>query len=353
MIVIDRNEVRRLLDLEALDDALTAAMSDLSEGRASVPDRIGAVVPQPIGTLAAMPCYIPALNTLVAKLITSFPANAGTSRPTHQAVILVFDPLTGTPQALMDGDEITAVRTAACSAISVRLLARSDAHVLAVLGTGVQARSHVRAVLRVRSVTEIRLAGRDLQRTTALAIDLERQFEVSVLPTDSYRTALDGADIVCSTTHALSPTVRREWLTPGVHVCSVGHNPIGREVDDATVVDSLVCVDSRQAALAPLPAGSNDLIEPIRAGVIAEDHIHAELGELVTGRRHGRTATDQITLYKSVGVAAQDAAAAAVVLAVADQASAGCRVSLADGRLAADHRTRPRKRPTLASDMDA
>jgi alanine dehydrogenase len=327
MLVISANEVRTLLDLDALDDALVAAMSDLSEGRASTPDRIGVVLPHSIGRLAAMPCYVPALNTLVAKLITSFPANAGTSKPTHQAVILAFDPLTGTPQVLMDGTEITAVRTAACSAISVRLLARSDAHVLAVLGTGVQARAHVRAVLRVRPISEIRLAGRDEEKTTALAAEFERELAVPVRATDSYQTALRGADIVCATTHALTPSVRREWLAPGAHVCSVGHNPAGRELDDDTVVDALVCVDARQAALAPLPAGTNDLIEPIRAGMIAEDHVHAELGELLNGTKHGRANRDQITLYKSVGVAAQDAAATAVVLAAARQAVAGCRTT--------------------------
>jgi ornithine cyclodeaminase len=122
--------------------------------------------------------------------------------------------------------------------------------------------------------------------------------------------------------------VRREWLTPGVHITSVGYNPAGRELDDRTVADALVCVESRGAVLAPAPAGSNDLIEPIRDGVIGEDHIHAELGELVLGTRAGRTAREQITLYKSVGVAVQDAVAAALALEAAREQGAGRRLEL-------------------------
>jgi ornithine cyclodeaminase/alanine dehydrogenase-like protein (mu-crystallin family) len=140
---------------------------------------------------------------------------------------------------------------------------------------------------------------------------------------DSYQEALAGADIVCATTHASDPVVHRAWLSPGTHVTSVGYNPMGRELDDQTVADALVCVESRRAVLAPIPAGSNDLIEPIQAGVISQDHIHAELGELVTGTRPGRSSSEQITLYKSVGVAVQDAAAATVVLAAARERGTG------------------------------
>jgi ornithine cyclodeaminase/alanine dehydrogenase-like protein (mu-crystallin family) len=322
------DDVAALLDVDALIDALAPAMADLSAGRASVPDRIGAVVPEVDGRLMAMPGYVPSQGSLVTKLVSVFPRNAGTALPTHQAIIVVFDPATGAPAALLDGTVITAVRTGACSALSARMLAREDASVLAVLGTGVQARSHARAVSRVRPVHEIRVAGRNLSRAESLAAELQKELDVEVRAVDSYREAMAGAQIVCATTHPGDPVVQREWLHPGTHVTSVGWSPTGREVDDATVAEALVCVESRRAALAPVAAaGTPDLAEPLGDGLITEDLI-VELGELVAGTREGRTSPDQITLYKSVGVAAQDATAATLVLAAARQAGAGRNLAL-------------------------
>jgi ornithine cyclodeaminase len=200
--------------------------------------------------------------------------------------------------------------------------------VLAVLGTGVQARSHARAICRVRPIRQIRIAGRDSANAAALAAELSAVLESEVQAVSSYAEALDGADIAAATTHAAEPVIRRSWLTPGVHITSVGYNPAGREIDDATVIEALVCVESRQAVLAPLPAGSNDLLMPIRDGLITADHVHAELGELIAGSRQGRTTPDQITLYKSVGVAAQDAAATALVVAAAREQSVGEEITL-------------------------
>jgi ornithine cyclodeaminase/alanine dehydrogenase-like protein (mu-crystallin family) len=191
---------------------------------------------------------------------------------------------------------------------------RSIGRPIAVLGTGVQARSHARAVSRVRPVPGIRLAGRTPSRAEALAAELQTELDAEVCAVGSYREAMDGAHIVCATTHPGDPVVRREWLQPGTHVTSVGWAPAGREVDDATVADALVCVESRRVALAPVSAaGSPDLAEPPSQGILVEDDI-VELGELVGGTRPGRTSPDQIRLYKSVSVAVEDATAAALVL---------------------------------------
>jgi alanine dehydrogenase len=328
MLVLSGHDIRRLLDLDALIDALAAAMADLSAGQASAPERIAAFVPEHDGLLAAMPGYVPSREALVSKLVTLYPRNAGTDIPTHQATIAMFDPRTGSPTALLDGTEITTVRTGAASALSVRLLAREDAAVLAIIGTGVQARSHARAVVRVRPISEIRIAGRDPRKAGALARDLAQELGLPVRAARSSEEALAGADVVCATTHAKEPVVHREWLASGAHVTSVGYNPAGRELDDQTVVDALVCVESRHAVLAPEPAGSNDLTQPIRDGLISAEHIHAELGELVSGTKSGRTSDEQLTLYKSVGVAVQDAAAAALVLAKAREIGAGVQVAL-------------------------
>ncbi|MGW0425292.1 ornithine cyclodeaminase family protein [Streptomyces sp. NPDC003015] len=328
MLVLGRSQVEALLDVDSLIDALAPAMADLSAGRASVPDRVAALVPDRDGFLAAMPGFLPSAGVLMTKLVSLFPHNDGARLPTHQALIMAFDPDTGEPAALLDGTAITAARTGACSALSVRLLAREDATVLAVLGTGVQARSHARAICRVRPIRQIRIAGRDREKAAALAEELSAEMEGDVRAVFSYAEALDGADIAAATTHAVEPVIRRSWLTPGVHITSVGYNPAGREIDDATVAEALVCVESRQAVLAPLPAGSNDLLLPMRDGLITADHVHAELGELIAGSRPGRTTPDQITLYKSVGVAVQDAAATALVLASAREQSIGEEITL-------------------------
>ena len=326
MLILNRLQVEALLDVDALIDALASAMADLSAGRASVPDRVAALVPEHEGFLAAMPGFVPSAKVLMSKLVSLFPHNAGTGLPTHQAVIVAFDPDTGQPVALLDGTAITAIRTGACSALSARLLARPDADVLAILGTGVQARSHARAMCRVMPIRQIRVAGRDYAKAAALAAELSDTLQTGAQAVETYREALQGAGIACATTHAAEPVIRRSWLTAGVHVTSVGYG--GREIDDATVADALVCVESRRAALAPFPSGSNDLLMPIRDGVITADHVHAELGELVAGIKPGRNSPDQITLYKSVGVAVQDAAAAALVLVAAHKEGIGEEIAL-------------------------
>jgi alanine dehydrogenase len=315
VIFLSEPEVRELLDLDQLVDALADAHRDLSAGEASMPPRIAAMVQERQGLLGVMPAYLPSAG-LACKLVTLFPQN--TDRHTHQAVIVVFDPENGTPLALMDGTYITATRTAAGSALATRLLAREDAEVLALLGTGVQAHSHARALPRVREFTEIRVAGRDRVKAEALAREIGPHARV----VSSYEEAIRNADVVAATTHSTDAIVRREWLSPGVHVNSVGLNPAGREVDEQTVADALLVVEARESALAPPPAGAPELI-----GVSPAD-VHAELGELVAGTKRGRSSQDEITLYKSVGVAVQDVAAAALVLAAAQGRSVGLAIDL-------------------------
>jgi alanine dehydrogenase len=313
MLVLTQADVRGLLDLDGLVDALAEAHAGLSSGQASMPPRIAALVSERNALLGVMPSYLPSTG-LACKLVTLFPRNE--DRPTHQAIVCVFDPEHGTPLALMDGTYITATRTAAGSALATRLLAREDARVLAIIGTGVQARTHARAIPRVRQIEEIRIAGRDRANAQRLAD------EVGGVVADSYQDAIRDADVVAAATHAAEPVVRREWLSPGTHVNSVGLNPAGREVDEATVDEAVLVVESRESALAPPPAGAPELagIDPAR--------VHAELGELVAGRKPRRRSREEITLYKSVGVAVQDAAAAALVLAAARERSVGREIEL-------------------------
>jgi ornithine cyclodeaminase/alanine dehydrogenase-like protein (mu-crystallin family) len=326
MLILSRSEVESLLDLDRLVDAVAAAMVDLSGSRASAPPRVAAVVADRHAMLVAMPAFLPSARALATKLVSVFPENS--DRPTHQAIICCFDPVNGAPIALMDGTYVTAARTAAGSVLATRLLAREGARVVSVIGTGVQARSHARAAACLPGVQEVQVAGRDPGKARALVDEL-RESGIAGTALPSLEDAVRSADVVCATTHAAEPVVRREWLRPGTHVNSVGYNTAGAgEVDVQTIRDALVVVESRAAALAAPPAGAVELGLAIDRGAIDADHIHAEIGEIVAGDRAGRTDDGEITLYKSVGVAVQDTAAATLVWEAACARRVGTEVEL-------------------------
>jgi alanine dehydrogenase len=310
MLVLTRADVEELLDLDELVGALARAHEELSSGAVSMPPRIAALAAD--GLLGAMPAYLPSAG-LGCKLVSLFPHN--TDRPTHQAAIVLFDPANGSPVAFMDGTYITATRTAAAAALAARLLARPDAKVLAIIGTGVQARSHVRAFSRIREWGEIRIAGRDPAKAEALAAEL------GLVHAPSFEAAVRGADVVAASTHSAEPVVMADWVAPGAHVSSVGYNAPGSELDPALVRAATIVVESRESSFAPPPGGAPEL-----AGI--DPAVVSELGELVSGDRRGRATPIEITLYKSVGVAAQDLAAAALVLTAARVRNVGLELDL-------------------------
>jgi ornithine cyclodeaminase len=236
----------------------------------------------------------------------------------------------------MDGTYITAMRTAAGSALATRLLARRDARVACVIGTGVQARAHVTLLARHPGIDLIRVAGRDASKVTRL-VDEFAELEPRMEAAPSIEEGVRSADIVCATTHSDRPVVRRPWLRPGSHVNVVGVNASGEgEVDAETIRDSLVVVESRAAALAgPTSAGAFELRRAIETRLITADHVHAEIGELLSGTVTGRTDDRQITLYRSVGVAVQDAAAAGLVLRAAQRRGVGTVLAVEDMTAAA------------------
>jgi alanine dehydrogenase len=326
MLVLSGAEVESVLDLGALVDALAEAMADFSAGRASMPPRIAARVDERDGFLATMPAYLPSAGALTTKLVSLFPRN--TERPTHHALVCCFDPEDGSPIAVMDGGYLTAARTAAGSVLATRLLARADASAVTIIGTGVEARSHALAFGAHAPIRAITIAGRDPAKVSDLVADL-RAHGLDVHAGRSIREAVASADIVCTTTHADRPVVERSWLPPGTHLNSVGFNNAGvGEVDTDTVRDAVVVVESREAVLAPEPAGAIELQRAIALGVIDAQHIRAEIGELVAGTATGRTGPGDLTLYRSVGIAVQDAAAAALVLAAARGRGLGTEVPI-------------------------
>ena len=329
MLILNAAEVEAALDLDELRDAVAAAMVDLSAGRASMPSRIAALVPERHALLAAMPAFLPSADALTTKLVSLFPENR--DRPTHQALIACFDPATGTPIAVMDGRVITESRTAAASALSARLLARADARIAAVIGTGAQAHAHALALARDPRFTTLRIAGRRPEAAAALVAEVRPHVRVglTVEAAPSIDDAVRSADVVAAATHTDTPVVRRAWLKDGTHVSSVGFNTSGEgEVDQQTVIDAALFVESRESALTPPPTGGIEIGTAIAAGAITKDHIRAEIGQVIAGTATGRRNDHEITLYKSVGVAVQDAAAAALVLRIARDRGLGTEVSI-------------------------
>lgn len=310
MLFISRAQVGPLLDLDALIEALGSAFIEVSAGRASVPPRVAAFSKE--GFLGAMPGFVE--GTLAAKLVSVFPGNVGSGLPGHQALVALFDPSTGTPLAVMDGIIITAYRTACASAVSVKALAREDARVLTVIGAGVQGRSHAEVVPRVCHFEEVRIASRTAEHARSLA------GELGAVHVESIEEAVRGADVVCLCTESPTPVIDRSWLSPGAHVTSVGFSTSGGELDRGTLQTGLLVVESR-VAFEPPPAGAGELVgmDPLEA---------AELGEILAGARVGRTSNDQITVYKSMGHAVEDAVAARLVYEAAVARSVGTEIEL-------------------------
>ena len=296
-VMLDEDAVRRHLRMEDLIPAMARALADLSAGRAVQPGRQMMEVTGQGGFFAAMPAYAGALG---AKLVTFYPDNRGI--PTHHALVLLFRPETGEPLVTMDGRLITEMRTAAVSAVATRLLARSDATTLAILGSGVQARSHLQALRLVRAFRDVRVWS----PRNAGAFAQQHGVRAAV----SAEEAVRGADVVVVATTARTPVLFGEWLLPGTHVNAVGAvRPDWRELDDETLRRARLYVESRESATRE--AGD----------VIAAGKVFAEVGEVVAGLRPGRQTPEEITLFKSVGVAVADVAAADLVYREAKSAA--------------------------------
>ena len=313
LLYLSRADVERVLDVDAMLEALAAALIAFSAGKTSVPPRVAAVV-QGRGLLGAMPGYVPGV-ALETKLVSVFPENDHHGLPSHQGVIALFDESSGTPLALMDGTRITAIRTGGTAAVAARALAREDASVLAILGAGAQGWSHLETFPRVRKFREIRIASRNPERAQALAAR-----HPLALAVPSFEDAVRGADVVACCTDAREPILRRDWLQPGVHVSAVG-GTFGPELDRETVAAARVFVEWRGAVTNAPPAGAHELQGLDPASV-------TEIGEVLAGRKPGRQSRDEITLYKSTGHAVEDAATARLVYDRALDMGVGVRLPL-------------------------
>jgi ornithine cyclodeaminase/alanine dehydrogenase-like protein (mu-crystallin family) len=314
VLMLSQADVHGLLDLDRLLDALEEGFRALSSGRADVAPRT-AVNAERKGFLQSMPGYAAGLG-LGAKLVTVFPENHPIGLPSHQALIALFDPATGSPLAVMDGTRVTAIRTAGAAAVSARHLARNDARILAILGAGVQGHAHLEILPRVRNFEEIRIASRTMESAQRLAQRDPRAHAVG-----NYEAAVHGADVVALCTHSGAPVIRRDWVGPGTHVTSVGFAPPAGELDRELAETATLYVESRATAFQPAPVGCAELV-----GMDAEQA--NEIGEVLLGTRPGRRSRDEITVYKSMGHAVEDLAAAGLVYRAALAKGAGAAFEL-------------------------
>jgi ornithine cyclodeaminase len=327
MRILSAQDVRLALPMAEAIEGMKQAFAQLSTGQAVVPLRGRVDVAPQSGTTLVMPAFLAQSNDLAVKVVSIFPGNSERGEPTIYAAVLVLDAETGRPLALLEGGTLTAIRTGAGSGAATDLLAREDASVVAILGSGVQARTQLEAVCTVRQIREVRVYSPNRQNAERFADEMRGVGpEPEVIEVvESAETAVRQADIICAATSSSQPVFSGKDVAPGTHINGVGsYTPAMQEVDAETVQHALVVVDERAAAWEE----AGDLIVPLQAGLITEAHIHAELGEIVAGLKPGRTSPEQITFFKSVGVAVQDAISGRIALENAVVHGLGMEVSL-------------------------
>ncbi len=329
VLIVNQHEVPQLLPMPECIAAMAEALSALAEGKVVLPLRQVVLLPDKQAAVASMPAYSQALKAIAVKVITVFPDNRGTQYDSHQGALLLFEGEHGSLRAIVDASEVTAIRTAAVSAVATRLLAREDAGDLAIVGSGVQARTHLEAMLQVRKIRRIRVWSRTPEHARAFAERESRRHAVEIEPANSARGAVRGADIICTTTAAREPVLKGDWVSPGAHINAVGASfPTARELDTALVKRARLFVDRRESALNE----AGDFLIPRSEGAIGDDHIQAEIGELLVGRIAGRKSANEITLFKSLGLAVEDLASVVHIYRRALERNAGTWVELGGSR---------------------
>jgi ornithine cyclodeaminase len=306
-LLLSEKDVRVVLGMDDLISAMETALDQFSAGHVRQPLRNIVDLADRHAFYGVMPAYMAQPAALGTKLVSVYHTNAERGLPSHLATIVLHDPETGALLAILDGRYITEARTAAVSAASAKHLARQDARVLAVLGSGVQARSHIDALTRVRPFSEIRVWGRHEGRVRALLQSIPNHVRSTLVAAPSAEAAADGADVIALVTASRDPVLTRAAVRAGAHICAVGAcRPDQREMETALVRDARVFVDSRTGAIAE----AGDLVIPIKEGAINASHIAGELGDVFGGRVPGRRDDAEITIFKSLGMAVEDVAAA-------------------------------------------
>ena len=307
VLIVNQAEVVQLLPMDECIEAMARTLKTLARGGAILPLRPTMPLPEGLGVLAMMPSFLSDPGAIGLKAITVFHKNHGTIYDSHQGAVLLFEPEHGSLRAVVDASEVTAIRTAAVSGVATRLLAREDAGVLALIGSGTQARTHLEAMLAVRPIRHVRVWSRDPAHARDFAERESRRHNIAVEPAESAERAVEGADIICTVTSSTEPVLMGGWLAPGMHINAIGSSrATARELDATAIARSRLYVDRRESTLNE----AGDFLYAKREGAVGDGHILAEIGEILIGEAGGRSSPEQITLFKSLGLAIEDTAAA-------------------------------------------
>jgi len=304
--IINQAEVLELLPMRECMDAMAEALRTLARVNAILPLRPILWLPQKVGALGMIPAYLGDVKAMGLKVVSVFPGNHGTEYDSHQGAVMLFETEHGRLLAIIDASEITAIRTAATTAVATQALARPDAGDLAILGTGVQAGTHLEAMLLARPIRRVRVWSRNPDHARQFAEREGHRHGLAIEPLPTAQAAVAGADLICTLTAAPQPVLLGEWIAPGAHVNAIGSSVAHtRELDTAAVVRSRLFVDRRESTINE----AGDFIFPKKEGAIGDDHIQGEIGQVLLGQVPGRTSAQEITLFKSLGLAVEDLAA--------------------------------------------
>jgi len=329
LLILSGEDVRRALPMRQAIEAMKSAFAQLSSGQADVPLRTALDVTCHDGVTLFMPGYLAASDDnddqMAVKIVSVFNNNPAKGLPLIHALVVVVDATTGVPAAVMDGTYLTALRTGAASGAATDLLARPDASVAAIFGAGAQARTQLEAVCAVRSIEEALVYDVAPEQAEVYAAEMSERLSLPVRAVETSSEAVSRADVICTATTSSSPVFDDADVQPGAHINGVGaYTPQMQEIPVETVLRAKVVIDHHEASLAE----AGDLLIPLERGLMTEAHIYAELGEIAAGRKPGRETEEEITFFKSVGVAVQDVAAASAVLSAAQSQGLGTEVSL-------------------------
>jgi len=311
MLFLSDADIEKLLTMDETIETVEQAFKEYAKGNVVLPTRSTIMVPKYNGSISFMPSYLTGLDAQATKIISIYPDNRKKGLPTTVAWIVVNDPETGMVKAFMDATYLTAMRTGAITGVAAKYLAPKDAKTVAIFGAGVQGRTQTWAACTVRDIEKVFVFDLYPEARKKFAEDMSKKLGIEVIPATSGEEACGDADIVLTATTSPKPVLKREWLKDKVHVSAIGaFYPDWRELDTATVAESKLVIDDMEGI--ELEAG--DILIPIEEGAITWDHVHAELKELVSGQKKGRTPEDTVTVFKSVGIAIQDSSVSNLVL---------------------------------------
>ena len=307
ILIVNHQEVQQWLSMSECVDAMVGVFKMLNRGNAENPLRNLMWLPDKSGLIGMMPAYLGDARVMGLKAISVFPGNHATEYDSHQGTVMLFETQNGRLLAMVDAGKITAIRTAAVSGVATRLLAATDAENLAILGSGVQAATHLEAMRVVRNIKHVRVWNHNFDHARSFAEREAARHSLSIEAFESAKRAVEGADIICTVTSSTDPVLQGDWIAPGTHINAVGSSvPFARELDTAAVVKSKLFVDRRESTLNE----AGDFLFPQKEGAINDAHVLGEIGDILLDKIKGRESVNDITLFKSLGLAVEDVAAA-------------------------------------------